>query len=154
MEHYLPGYHSKSAHLIYILDKNNENIIQKLNESNKFIPNEKKSNSDLEDNNDQIINYKHKIPKNLEKNVHLIFFSRKFLYFFDIEGKMVKELICIDDNIKFETSDSYHYFLIEYFQKIFDKVIREFNIKVGKYYINLYDFNFSTFFRNSETILF
>lgn len=141
LEHFLQGYHSKSAHLIYILDKMNEKIIPDLNEINKLDYSiENKSNNEQENKNDKNINYKYKIPREYENNTHLLFFSRKFLNFFNYEGKMIKELvICDDGGIKFETSESLHYFSIDFLQKVFDKVLETFNIKVGKYYFNLYD---------------
>ena len=142
LEYFLPGYHCKSAHLIYMLDKMNENLIPQLNELNKIEQKEKNLYKESKNcNNANIIEYKYKIPKDLEKNVHIIFFSRKFLNFFNYEGKMIKELKYLNDNIQFTTSDSNHYFSLEYLQKIFDKILKVFNVIVGKYYINVYDNN-------------
>ena len=138
LEFFLPGFHSKSVHLIYILDKRNDNIIPELN----TLSTKERATNKIEKSEDENINYKYQIPKELSDNVHLIFFSRKFLNFFNNEGKMIKELVINkDNNIKFETSDLKHYFSIEYIQKVFNKVLESFNIKVGKYYIDSYDYN-------------
>lgn len=144
IEYFLKGYHSKSVHLIYVLDKN-ENIILEYNNSNKEIINDDKNSEiqkdeDKNTNDEKKLNYKRQIPKELNDNVHLLFFGRKILKFFTEEGKMVKELVCKNGEIIFECSEVKHYFLNEYIRNAFEQIIKSFNIKIGKYYIDMYDY--------------
>ena len=60
--------------------------------------------------------------------------------FISEKGKIIKELIYMNKNINFVTSDINQYFLDEYIQKIFNKTIKIYNIEIGKMFIDLYDF--------------
>ena len=86
------------------------------------------------------INYKKGLNNLFENKVHLLYYGRKYLKFYTEKGKIIKELSYINQNIRFETSDINHYFLNEYVQKIFNKIIKIFNIEVGKFYLDNYDY--------------
>lgn len=118
LENSLKGYLSQSVHLIYVLDLQKDEM-----------------------NIDTLkVDIKNQIPKELLNNVHLLFFGRQFLNFFNEDKKMVKELLFEKNNLKFEITDSEQYFVVPFYQKAFDKVLNLFKIKVGEFYINNYDF--------------
>ena len=118
IEQYFTNYKSKGAYLIYVLDKD---------ESNKDFDIEK-------------INYKSGLKKDFNDKVFLLYFGRKYLRFLTEDGKIIKEINCVNEKIEFITSNIYHYFLDEYIQKIFDKVIKIYKIEIGKLYIDNYDY--------------
>ena len=135
IEKYFKGYKSQTFHIIYVLDKD-ENL------NNIIKVKEKKNNKSTKEENNIIekIDYKNGLDKYLTDKVHLLFFGRKYLKFMTEEGKIVKELSFKNDDIEFITSDKNHYFLDEYIQKIFNKVIELFSIEIGKLYVDNYDF--------------
>ena len=147
-EHYLEGYTSKGIFLMYVLDKDEKNDsndmpIQKEDKTEK-----KKSKSLSKENIKEkdnliieVIQYKNGLDASLKENVFLLYFGRKYLKFLTKEGQIIKEMVFVDDKIKFITSDKNHYFSDEYVQKIFDKIIDIFDIKVGKFYIDNYDYD-------------
>lgn len=175
INNFFPNYKSDGVHLIYVLDKIDENIIPELNIINNNISNEiiikddkhknfkmkeiifpkiDKANIDekktkryrsLKNLNKKgihsNIDYKYNLPSQLNSQVHLLFFSRKFLNFFNEEGKMVKELIYENGNLIFNVSEVKHYFPNVYLQKMYDNIIRSFNIKIGKIYYSEYDYD-------------
>ena len=121
-ENYLSGYKSAGFHLIYILDKDDIN--------------------DLKDDdlyNIENIQFRFGLKHEFEKNVHLIFFSRKYLNFYTEEGKIIKEISYEEDKLKFITSNIHHYFSDQKEIEVFNKVIDLFSIKVGKVYTDYYD---------------
>ena len=148
IEYFLPKYKSKGVNLIYILDKKNEYIIPEVNNSNnkeiKFQTNNiltNNSNQMIDSKLDKDIPYKSNLSQNLKSQVYLLYFGRKFLNFYDCEGKMIKELFFENDQLKFNVSMSQHYFSQEYLQKIFDEIVKVFSISIGKFYIDDYDFS-------------
>ena len=154
-EYYLKGYKSKGAYLIYVLDINEDNY---LNDINQKKDSTKKSSNEKEKSFIEDIDYKNGLDELLKKNVFLLYFGRKYLKFLTEEGQIIKEMIFDDEEIKFITSDSYHYFLDEYTKKIFDKIISIFDIEVGKYYIQNYDYedmigNFMIMTKISDTLI-
>ena len=93
--------------------------------------------------------------------VYLLYFDRKYLKFLSEDGKIIKEMTFEKEKekekgkenekenekekekeyIKFIYSDINHYFLDNYTKKFFDKVIDIFMIKVGKFFVDNYDFS-------------
>lgn len=167
INYFFPNYKSAGIHLIYVLDTNNESIIPDLNNIKNETSYEIKKDSNMKEINflDKIIkdsnknksdkkleylkqkgilvnfDYKYNLPLKLNSNVHLLFFSRKFLNFFNEDGKMVNELTFENNKINFIVSNVDHYFSNLYFQKIFDKIINIFNIKVDKIFYDEYDYS-------------
>ena len=117
-ENYLSEYKSAGFYLLYMVDKD-----------------------DIHDllNNNININFKNGLNNNLSEQVHLLYFSRKYLNFYTTEGKIVKDICYKNEKIEFITSDINHYFSDENTINIFNKIIKLFLIKVGKIYIDYYD---------------
>lgn len=145
-EEYLIGYKSKGVFLIYVLDVNEDiyfkKDIEQVNEKNdeiniKDLNPKSKSKSNTNKKN---INYKNHLNSIFNDKVYLLFFGRKYLNFFTEEGKMVKELDFIDEKINFISYDKYYYFIDEYLQKAFEKIITLFSIEIGKVFIDDYDY--------------
>ena len=145
-ENYLKGYKSKGVYLIYVLDKD-ENIDLK-NKMCVEIDDETKrrlrgaSNKSLKNNpeHNEDIDFKSGLNQLLKNNVYLLFFGRKYLKFFTEDGKIIKEMAFNNEKIEFITSDKNHYFLEENIQKVFDKIVDLFDIEIGKFFIDDYDF--------------
>ena len=146
-EYYLDGYKSKGIFLMYILDKdeNNDSNDMPIQKEDKT---QKKSKSLTEKNPKEKekliiegIDYKNGLDASLKENVFLLYFGRKYLKFLTEEGQIIKEMTFVNDKIKFITFDKNHYFSDEYVQKIFDKIIDTFDIKVGKFFIDNYDYD-------------
>ena len=149
IENFLKGYKSEDVHLIYVLDKNEEIESNKKTDSDikqsessklyeKKISSKNKKEKQLIET---IVNYKKGLKNLYENKVHLLYYGRKYLKFYTEKGKIIKELSYINQNINFETSDINHYFLNEYVQHIFNKIISIFNIEVGKFYFDYYDYD-------------
>ena len=145
-EHFLKGYKSKGVYLIYVLDKD-ENITlndkQYKEDESKKLKSQKGSKGlpkEKENSFNENIDYKNGLNKLLVNNVHLLFFGRKYLKFFTEEGKIIKEMIFVNEKISFITSEKNHYFLEETIQKIFDKIVDTFHVEIGKFFVDNYDF--------------
>ena len=135
---------------IQIQDNNFKNLnMKEIKFSNKMKNqhkeiNEKNKNKNLENLNKKgiciDIDYKYNLSSQLYDQVHLIYFSRKFLNFFNEEGEMIKGLNYENNKLSFDVSEIKHYFSHDYLQKIFNKIISVFNIKIGKIYYAEYDY--------------
>lgn len=145
-ENYLEGYKSKGVYLIYVLDKD-ENIDLK-NKMCMRIDDETKrrlggdSKKSLKNNpeHNEDIDFKNGLNQLLKNNVYLLFFGRKYLKFLTEDGKIIKEMVIKNEKIEFITSDKNQYFLEENIQKVFDKIVGLFDIEIGKFFIDNYDF--------------
>ena len=148
IEKYLKGYKSEDVHLIYVLDRDEENDLNNINVQDKKRSKSLKKNEKMPSKNtskektiaESIIDYKNGLNNLFENKVHLLFFGRKYLKFYTEQGKIIKELSYSNQNINFITSDINHYFLDENIQRIFNKIIAIFNIEVGIFYIDSYDY--------------
>lgn len=149
IEQFFTGYKSAGAYLFYILDLDDNNQLH--NELNKINKQDKK-NTEVEEQKSSTsqskktkksdcIEFKNGLNHQLIEKVYLLFFGRKYLNFYTLDGNIIKELAYENNDIKLITSDTRHYFLDEILQKIFEKVIELFNIKIGKLYLNNYDYS-------------
>ena len=147
-EYYLKGYKSKGFYLIYVLDNQENEDINLLNNKKDI-----KKNTNVE--------YKKGLNSKIKDIVYLLYFDRKYLKFLSEDGKIIKEMTFEKEKekekgkenekenekekekeyIKFIYSDINHYFLDNYTKKFFDKVIDIFMIKVGKFFVDNYDFS-------------
>ena len=145
-ENYLKGYKSKGVYLIYVLDKDeNFDLKNKMYEGNGEETKRKHggaSKKSLKNNpgHNEDIDFKSGLNELLKNNVYLLFFGRKYLKFFTEDGKIIKEMVINNEKIEFITSDKNHYFLEENIQKVFDKIVDFFDIEIGKFFIDKYDF--------------
>ena len=147
IESYLTNYKSEDVHLIYVLDKDedkdlniNDKNVSQVKDSKKSKKKSSEKKISKQDTGKDDIDFKSGLNIGLINNVHLIYFGRKYLKFISEKGKIIKELIYMNKNINFVTSDINQYFLDEYIQKIFNKIIKIYNIEIGKMFIDLYDF--------------
>ena len=96
---------------------------------------------DINNPNCDKILYKDGLNNQLKDFVFLIYYDRKYLHFCTEDGRVIKELIYKNENLRFITSDNHHYFQDENIIKIYDKIINLFHPSIGKYYIDNYDYN-------------
>lgn len=133
IEKFLRGYKSAGVYLFYVLD---------IDESKQSFPGTEKKQSQIEQKKSPYdkIDYKYCLAKELKNSVHLIYFGRKYLNFYTEEGKSIKELANNNNKLEIVTSNINHYFLDENIQKSFEKVLELFKLKIGKVYIENYEY--------------
>lgn len=128
ISYYLKRDNSKGFYLFYVLDN------QEKEETNLL-------NNSINIGKSKQVNYKNYLDNKLNNQVYLLYFSRKFLKFESEDGKIIRELTFEKESIKFNYLNINHYFFDDFTKKIFNKVIDIFLIKIGKFFIDLYDYN-------------
>lgn len=149
IENFLAGYKSAGVYLFYILDlDDNDQLSNELvktdkqdKKDSKFTEQKSSTSQSKKTINIDKIDFKKGLNKELREKVYLLFFGRKYLNFYTQDGKKIKELAFKNKEIQLLTSDIQHYFLEENIQNMFEKVISIFNIKIGKLYLDNYDYN-------------